>query len=101
MLVYFFHKFNLLCEKRSASIPFSVCGRCAHLCHSPELVACVLMISASVIHWVCVDKLAYSRYFSGGKSFVSSGFLVSLWKYFHGRGILRVRTPNYVVLFRG
>ena len=45
--------------------------------------------------------IPYSGYFSGGKSFVSSEFLTSSWKNFRGHGILRVRPPNYAVLFRG
>ena len=46
-------------------------------------------------------QLPYSGYFSGGKIFVSSEFLASLWKNFRGHGIVCVRTPNYVALFRG
>ena len=46
-------------------------------------------------------KVPYSGYFSGGKIFVSSEFLASSWNHFRGCGILRVRMPNYAVLFCG
>ena len=49
----------------------------------------------------CIYTLKYSRYFLGGKIFVSSEFLASLWKNFDGRGTVHVRTPNYAILFRG
>ena len=53
------------------------------------------------IHVYIHMYIPYSGYFSGGKIFVSSEFLASSWKNFRGCGILRVRTPNYAVLFRG
>ena len=50
---------------------------------------------------MCIVHILYSGYFSGGKMFMSSEFLASLWKNFHGCGTVRVRTSNYAVLFHG
>ena len=44
--------------------------------------------------------ILYSGYSSWGKIFVSSEFLASSWKYFHGHGILN-HTWYYAILFRG
>ena len=45
-------------------------------------------------------RILYIGYFSGGKIFVSSEFLASFWKHFRGRGTVRMRKPNYAVMFR-
>ena len=44
------------------------------------------------IHMYMYMNIPYIGYFSGGKIFVSSEILASLWKYFRGRGILN-HTP--------
>ena len=43
--------------------------------------------------------IPYSRYFWGGKIFVSSEFLASSWKIFCDCGILCVQMANYAALF--
>ena len=57
-----------------------------------SFVQLYLHIHTHVSTYTYMYSIPYSGYFWGGKIFMNSEFLASLWKYFHGRGILN-HTP--------
>ena len=52
-------------------------------------LTCCTIVRLSPYPSLLVQQVPYSRYFSGGKILVSSEYLASSWKNFHGRGILK------------
>ena len=52
-------------------------------------LTCCTIVRLSPYPSLVVQQVLYSRYFGGGKILVSSEYLASPWKKFHGRGILK------------